>query len=77
MCDKVLHTLDRTSLDTAAGRFSVFFGQTAAKLTNLQDAEGDRSLKICIPIKNLERIPVAVDGLLNLPAVVSNVADTL
>ena len=77
MRNKISHTLDRSPLYTVAGRFSVFFGQTTAEFANLQNAERDRTLKICIMVKNVERVSVAVYRFLNLEAIVPDVADPL
>ena len=75
--DKVSHTLDRSPLHTVVGRFSILFGQTAAKFTDLQNTERNGTLIICIPIKNLERVSIALNRLLNLEAIVPDVADPL
>ena len=75
--NKVPHAFDRAPLYTVAGCFSVFFGQTSAEFANLQNAERDRTLKICIMVKNLERVSVAVNRLSHFKTVVPDVADPL
>lgn len=70
MSDQIAHTLYWPSLNSVCSRGSVFRRKLASQFTDLEYAEGNRTLIICIFIKYLERIPVTSYCLFNLDAII-------
>ena len=70
MSDQIAHTLYWPPLNSVCSRGSVFRRKLASQFTDLEYAERNRTLIICIFIKYLERIPVTSYCLFNLDAII-------